>query len=198
MRTSAPSGVKTLQHEKTAGLVRSQARAAHFPIFYERRKTVNQYGPEEGSSLPVTFSVSSSTSSGIIATGRIVRESAEAAVVDSRIADREAWRLFWLPYSRPSGSSDFANPLPVDSDLIPDAPSSLQTLRAGLTIWLPTVNGAPVCEIGPFSDLASFDGQPVEAFYIVEAPFSNMGEMYENEALVVREEGSARRTLEVS
>lgn len=196
--TQNVGAVKTFQHAKAMGAARTQSRGFMFPIYG---------GPEEG--LPTqrtdfgydkvpqndTMGIDSGPGVGLLCHGRLELVSTEVSVQDVRIAHKEAYRLFWLPFDP---ATDWTNGNPV---LAPDTQTQgMRKLAPKQRIWIATESVVAHArsdrqEMRGLQGAETDDGQWLTGFDVIEAPFNAAGEIVEYEALIVRVEGARRRQV---
>lgn len=182
-------GVKTFQHPKALGNARASVRGYMFPVFRDDVEDwqggETAYGPEN-SRPGETLAADLATGEGIIASGRLERIPPDSALADPRIARKEAYRLYWLPFRYGDTTNDWnvGNPGRLEAGVLP--------LAQGMRIWLPTE--ATVSPVPSYAS-DSVAGMELTEFQVVGDSSNVMGEAVEYEALVVRADGKPKRTV---
>lgn len=186
--------VKTYQHRKGIGNARSTARAMMLPILrdisgldtYGQAETT--FGPERVSAVG-TLSVNLSTGAGIVAMGRLERLSAEDAGGDVRLMEREAYRLYWLPYEWTHASGDYhGNPQQIGTEINAGTAQLLSRIVARMRVWIPL----------DIAGVTNLDDALAHEFEVVTAFAQGIGDVVEYEATIVRVEGAPTRTVNLT
>lgn len=184
--------IRSTQHPKSMGHTRSQYRQFYVPIIAYAfsgldRSSDNAYGTEPTKlTYGSTVNIDISTGEGILAVGRLENISPNNVTTDTRLANAEIYKLFYLPYSiiaidanRDSSDYKRGNPTYLPNQL--GTVATVRVLEPGTRIIIPTES------IQPFYDLAT-NGT---VFEILDAPINITGDFVEHEATIARVEGHA-------
>lgn len=186
--------VKTYQHAKAIGNARKAARGAMVPILRDVTgedalgQAETDYGPERVAVAFSTISVNVSGGDNILAIGRLERLSAEAVEGDVRLANKEAYRLYWLPFAWTHAEGDYhGNPQAIGNDINPSASPSqnVDFLVSGMRVWI----------VLDANSLSSIIGLPAHEFVVVDVFRNGIADVVEYEATVIRSEGTVPRTV---
>lgn len=185
------SYVKTYQHRKAIGNARSTSRGYMIPILRDVSgqdvygQNVNDYGPEKVG-VGSTISVNLTTGSGVIAMGRLERMSKEDVEKDVRFANKEAYRLYWLPFSWIHANGDYhGNPQELGGEINPASPRAVEHIVSGTRIWV-------VLDANGLTDL---DDSTAWEFTVVDSFRNGIADVVEYETTVYRSEGASPRTV---
>lgn len=183
------TGVKTIQHRKATGNARAQVRGFMYPVFYVSNNPLTRdvplaYGPENATLTPSTFDFSASPPSGVIAAGRLERIPAETELQGVSIKNREAYRLYWLPFFYNGAMSDWSNQY-LEAQL--GEVAGVKQLESGMVIFLPTE--ASTAPGNVWTGGTEYDGMQLIAFDVLAAPINVLGGNIEHEAIIARRDG---------
>lgn len=189
------SVVKGYQHRKAIGNARSTVRGLMLPVLRDvdggddTGQATTDYGPEKVT-VGSTIEIDPVTGEGILAVGRLERLSNDAVERDVRLANVEAYTLYWLPYAWTHIEGDYhGNPQKIGDEINPGVTSpSTDFVTAGSRVWI-------VLEAESTSDLA---GEKAFEFVVVESYRNGVADLVEYEATVYRSEGIAPRTVIVT
>ncbi|MEQ1761557.1 MAG: hypothetical protein ABL984_00290 [Pyrinomonadaceae bacterium] len=183
--------VKTYQHRKAIGNARTTARAFMTPILRDiagqdvMGQAETPYGPEKAT-VPAGISVNLATGAGILAMGRLERMSADAVEGDVRLSNKEAYRLYWLPFDWSQAEGDYAgNPQKLGPEINSLSASSVDFVVSGSRIWI-------VVDSNGLSDLS---GCLAREFVVVDSFRNGVADLVEYEATVYRSEGTVPRAV---
>lgn len=186
--------IKTYQHKKAIGNARNTVRSAYVPVLRDVTgqdvvgQETNPYGPEKASIDPNSISVDLASGEGVLAMGRLERLKAEDAEGDVRFANKEAYRLYWLPFSWTHANGDyFGNPQKIGSEINPDAPTPTEAsfISSGTRVWI-------VLDANGLEDV---EGAQAWEFTVVDSFRNGIADVVEYEATVYRSEGVIPRTV---
>jgi len=183
------TGVKTIQHRKATGNARAQIRGFMYPVFYVSgnpltREVSLAYGPENPVLTPSSFNFSTFPPSGVIAAGRLERIPAETELQGVSIKNREAYRLYWLPFFYNGAMSDWSDQY-LEAQL--GETPGVRQLESGMVIFMPTE--ASVAPGNVWTGGTEYDGMQLIAFDILAAPINVLGGNIEHEAIIARRDG---------
>jgi hypothetical protein len=187
------SVVKTYQHKKAIGNARSTVRGAYVPVLRDVSgqdvfgQVTNPYGPEKATATG-TLSVDLDSGLGIIAMGRLERMSAEAVEKDVRLSNKEAYRLYWLPFAWDHQGGDYeGNPQKIGTEVNPSSPQTVDFVLPGSRVWI-------VLDADGLDDLG---GRKAWEFTVVDSFRNGIGDVVEYEATVYRSEAVNPREVAV-
>ena len=193
---SLPRSVKTLQHPKALANARQVVRGTYHLIYSDR---LNEdaiidtlYGPERNQVGFPNSLIGDSTN--VVGAGRIEPVPEEMKVLDSRIAEKEVYRLFWLPYNYGGNNLSeawFDGNQAITVPLI--ASGSRIEMVPGMRVWI-NLTGSP-------DMLEPVDGGDnrwaLDAFIVVENSQPNLGDILEFQALIVKDKTQPGRFISV-
>lgn len=188
------SVVKTYQHPKAIGNARSTVRGAYVPILRDVTgqdvfgQVTNPYGPEKANVGANDIAIDVSSGEGLLAMGRLERMSAEDVEKDVHLANKEAYRLYWLPHSWVHAKGDYqGNPQKIGSEINPGAPvpKDVDFVTNGTRVWI-------VLDANGLNDL---EGCSAWEFTVVDSFRNGIADVVEYEAVVYRSEGVTPRAV---
>lgn len=188
------SVVKTYQHTKAIGNARSTVRGAYVPILRDVTgqdvfgQETNPYGPEKANVGVNAIAVDTVQGEGILAMGRLERMSAEIVEKDVRLANKEAYRLYWLPFSWVHPNGDYhGNPQKIGDEVNPSSPvpTDVDFITNGTRVWI-------VLDANGLTDL---EGCSAWEFTVVDSFRNGIADVVEYEAVVYRSEGVNPRVV---
>jgi hypothetical protein len=187
-------GIKSVQHRKAMGNARTEARAFMLPILRDAvgpdyvGATSNAYGPERVDAA-YQLTIDKETTQNIIAFGRLEAFSSEQVQGDIRLANKEAYRLYWLPVAYSASETDYShNPMVLPSEVNPVFPQAVDMIAAGMRIWIALASGY----IPGASTAGALDASTVTEFFVVDDYSDSTGDLVEFVATVVRTDSPRR------
>lgn len=188
------SAVKSYQHRKALGNARAAVRTLYVPILRDISGLdivggpAQPFGPER-QAVPATITYNPLTGAGMIAVGRLEQLSASAIAKSTVLLNREAYRLYWLPFSWIHAAGDYhGNPQRIGPEVNPAAPRGLDFIQAGIRVWI-------VLDANASETLA---GRLAWEFIVASTSRDGTTDLVEYEATVYRSEGAAPRTVVVT
>lgn len=190
------SVVRVYQHKKAIGNARNTVRGAYIPILRDVSgqdvfgQVTNAYGPEKANTEQ-GITVDLSLGDGVLAMGRLERLSAETIEADVRLANREAYRLYWLPFGWTHVEGDYhGNPQAIGSEVNPAAPTptGVDFLTNGTRVWI----------VVDANGLEDINGREAWEFTVVDSFRNGVADVVEYEATVFRSEGVTPRVVTVA
>lgn len=188
------SVVKTYQHPKAIGNARSTVRGAMVPILRDVTgqdvfgQVTNPYGPEKANVDANNIAIDPSSGEGLLAMGRLERMSAEDVEKDVRLANKEAYRLYWLPFSWVHAKGDYqGNPQKIGSEVNPGTPvpTDVDFVANGTRVWIVLDSNGP----------NELEGCQAWEFTVVDSFRNGIADVVEYEAVVCRSEGVTPRLV---
>lgn len=193
-----PRSVKTLQHPKALGNARQVVRGTYHLIYSD----VSDLRPVADTAFGMERNAVGSTGSlafdgtYVVGAGRLEPVSEEMKALDSRIADKEAYRLFWLPYAyglapdleaQRDGNQSVTTPIDESNGT-----GSNVELLPGVRVWINIKAEASTTH--PNDEEQVY----LDAFIVVENAQPNLGDILEFPALIVRDKTQSPRTLTIA
>lgn len=186
--------VKTYQHPKAIGNARNTVRGAYVPILRDVLgqdvvgQETNPYGPEKENVGVSSIAIDVNSGAGVLAMGRLERMSAEDIEKDVRLANKEAYRLYWLPFSWTHTKGDYhGNPQAIGSEINPGAPvpKDVDFITSGTRVWI-------VLDANSLDDIK---GLKAWEFTVVDSFRNGVADVVEYDAVVYRSEGVTPRVV---
>lgn len=193
---SLSRSVKTLQHPKALANARQVVRGTYHLIYSDQ---LNEdaildtlYGPEKnqvGSQYTLT-----GDSTMVVGAGRLEPVPEEMKALDSRIAEKEAYRLFWLPYNYGGTNAQEASNDGYQAITTPlVAGGSRVEMVPGMRVWINLTTTPDQYEPVDGGD----NGTALDAFVVVENTQPNLGDILEFQALIVKDKTQPGRFISV-